>query len=73
MFVQRRPNVFDGGSTLHKMLYKCFVFAGAALVAFVLTMNEVAAEVAIYLSDRVFFTRLQQHLCHLVTHLIVSL
>ena len=25
--MQRWPNVFDVGSTLHEMLYKCFVFA----------------------------------------------
>ena len=34
-FVQRRSNVFDAGSTLYKMLYKCFMFAGTSFMVVV--------------------------------------
>ena len=33
-FVQRRPNVFDVGPTLYKMLYICFMFTGNLRLAF---------------------------------------
>ena len=64
-FIQRRPNVFDIGPKLYKMLYKCFVCAGYRLPQTVFLLYSVSEDAfCLLFREQIVASELNDPICH---------